>query len=91
MKPIFFTDDHDALIVLDRGGYLVHRGSGIIVRHRKGTEHEEAAIKYLCDEYDYAWEAGENQPEAVQEPEDIPYDEDSTPHLGDREDLSTRY
>lgn len=78
-----FNNDNDALALLERAGYKVYPGCGIIVRHRKGTDAEESAIKYLCDEYDYAWEAGES------EPEDAPYNEDSMPHLGDRETLST--
>ncbi len=54
-----FETDHDALTLLEKRGYLIHRGIGVILRHRKPSEDEERAIKFLCEDYDYCWEAAE--------------------------------
>lgn len=84
---MIFQNDNEAMTLLERGGYLIHRGVGLVIKHRKGTQDEEAAIRFLCEEYDYSWER-ESNPEESNEPPDVPYNEDSMPHLGDREELS---
>lgn len=88
-----FLSDDEALTVLERGGFRVHPGVGVIEKHRNGDADEEAAIRYLCSEWDYAWEhchPHNGEDPAMPESEGVPYDEDAMPHLGDRENLSTQ-